>query len=137
MMTQATGAFSVSMTPTTPDADASPPSLLPQQLGRLQLLKYYSGDLQATGRGQMLTATTEVEGSAGYVAIEHVEGSLHGKRGSFVLQHSGTMARGQPQLSITIVPDSGTGDLFGISGRCQIVLQDGGHSYVLDYELHG
>ncbi len=104
-------------------------------VSRLALDKTYHGDLEATGLGTMVSATTQVKGSAGYIALERVTGVLHGRRGSFVMQHSGTMTRGAPQLAITIVPDSGTGDLAGIAGSCGIVVEDGEHSYELRYTL--
>ncbi|MGH9591858.1 MAG: DUF3224 domain-containing protein, partial [Bryobacteraceae bacterium] len=85
--------------------------------------------------GQMLTAGTDVKGSAGYVAIERVTGTLQGRTGSFTLQHSGTMAHGALQLLITVVPDSGTGQLTGIAGTFNIQIADGKHSYVFDYTL--
>jgi len=83
----------------------------------------------------MLTAGTEVAGSAGYVAIERIIGALHGRSGSFILQHSGTMTRGAPQLAVTVVPDSGTGQLVGLSGRMTIEIADDRHSYALAYTL--
>lgn len=105
-------------------------------VGRFTLDKRYHGDLKATGKGQMLTASTEVKGSGAYVAIERVTGTLKGKEGSFALQHMGTMTRNTPELNITIVPDSGTGDLKGISGKMNIVIApDGKHSYDLEYTL--
>jgi hypothetical protein len=97
--------------------------------------KTYSGDLVGKGVGRMLSAMTEVKGSAGYVAIERVSGTLHGRTGSFVLQHSGTMSRGAQQLVITIVPDSGTGELAGITGSKMIRIVEGKHFYDMDYEL--
>ena len=107
-------------------------------LGRLILDKQYHGDLEATGKGQMLTAGTEVKGSAAYVAIERVTGTLKGHTGSFVLQHSGTMTQGAGQLVITIVPDSGTGELKGITGKMTIhIAPDGKHSYDFEYTLPG
>jgi hypothetical protein len=103
---------------------------------RFVLLKSYTGDLKATGRGQMLASTTAIEGSAGYVAIEHVEGTLAGSEGSFVIQHFGVMNRGTPNLRVTIIPDSGTGDLAGISGKLAIDIdQQGVHKYTLTYEM--
>jgi hypothetical protein len=104
-------------------------------LGRMALGKVFSGDLQATGQGEMLTALTGVDGSAGYVALERVTGSLHGRRGSFVLQHHGLTDRGTQHLSITIVPDSGTGELTGLTGTLSISIVEGRHHYVLAYEL--
>ncbi len=104
-------------------------------LGRYSLDKQYHGDLQATSKGTMLTAGTEVKGSAGYVALERVTGTLHGRSGSFVLQHSATMTRGEPQLSITVVPDSGSGQLVGLTGKMNIIIAAGKHSYEFDYTL--
>ena len=129
-MPNAHGPFEVRMTP----------QLLHEQaihtgLGRLALDKTFHGDLEATSQGEMLAARTSVEHSAGYVALEQVSGTLHGRSGSFVLQHSGTMNRGAPQLVITVVPDSGTGELVGLSGAMTIENVDGQHSYTLAYEL--
>ena len=129
-MPVARGPFDVQLKPQPqedPVGDAS--------VGRLSLDKQFHGDLEASGKGQMLSAGTDVKGSAGYVAIERVTGALHGRRGTFALQHSGTMTRGAPQLSITVVPDSGTGQLQGLSGRLLITITDGKHSYEFDYEL--
>ena len=78
---------------------------------------------------------TDVQGSAGYVAMERVNGKLHGRNGTFALQHSGTMTRGAPQLIITVVPDSGTGELAGLSGKMTINIVDGKHFYEFDYTL--
>jgi hypothetical protein len=103
--------------------------------GRISISKQFSGDLQAVSIGEMLSAMTAVKGSAGYVAIERVVGSLQGKRGSFVLQHSGTMNRGDPSLSVTVVPDSGTEDLAGLRGSLTITIREGIHCYGFDYEI--
>jgi hypothetical protein len=97
--------------------------------------KTYSGDLVGTGKGEMLIAGTAVKGSAGYVAIERVNGTLGGRNGSFVLQHTGTMNRGVPQLSVAVVPDSGTGELAGLAGTLAIIIQGGKHRYDFDYTL--
>jgi hypothetical protein len=97
--------------------------------------KRFHGDLEATSKGEMLMAGTAVEGSAGYVAIEIVSGTLQGRSGTFVLQHSGTMTRGAPQLTITVVPDSGTGQLLGLAGRMTIIIAGGKHSYDFEYTL--
>ena len=105
------------------------------KLGRMSINKTISGDLVAVTTGQMLSAMTNVEGSAGYVAIERVEGSLHGKRGSFALQHSGTMNRGASGLAITVVPDSGTDELVGVAGEFKIIIVNGKHSYEFSYSL--
>ena len=105
------------------------------RLGRMSLEKRFQGELEATSAGQMLSVGTEVAGSAGYVAMERVNGTLHGRTGSFALQHSGTMTRGEPQLSVTVVPDSGTGQLVGIAGRMTIKIVDGKHFYEFRYTL--
>jgi len=99
--------------------------------------KTIRGDLEATTQGQMLSAGTTIPNSAGYVAIERVEGTLHGRKGSFVLQHNATMNRGIPSLSVAVVPDSGTGELEGLTGTFEIIREPGKHSYVFEYELHG
>lgn len=104
-------------------------------MGHLSLDKEFRGDLVATSKGEMLSAGTNVKGSAGYVAIERVIGTLHGRRGSFVLQHSGTMTRGAPQLSVSVVPDSGTDELVGLAGTMAIIIADGKHSYEFSYTL--
>jgi hypothetical protein len=127
-MTHAAGSFEVKLSPQddkTGDA----------KLSRMTIEKQFHGDLEATSKGQMLAANTDVKGSAGYVAIERVTGKLHGRTGDFVLQHSGTLTRGAPQLTVTVVPDSGTGDLAGLAGRMTIVIDGGKHSYEFDYTL--
>jgi hypothetical protein len=106
-------------------------------LGRLSVDKQYRGDLEAVGKGEMLSAGGTVKGSAAYVAIERVQGSLHGRAGTFILQHLGVMTRGAPQLSISVVPDSGTGALTGLSGTMAIIITGGQHSYEFDYQLDG
>lgn len=127
-MTHASGTFEVKMTPQDDKSEDA-------NLGRMLLDKQFHGDLEATGKGQMLTAMTPVQGSAGYVAIEKVTGTLNGKTGTFVLQHTGTMTRGTPELSISVVPDSGTGQLAGIAGRMDIKVEGGKHSYEFEYIL--
>ncbi|NML31363.1 DUF3224 domain-containing protein [Paraburkholderia antibiotica] len=107
------------------------------KLGRMSIDKQISGDLVATTQGQMLSAMTDVKGSAGYVAIEQVSGTLAGKQGTFVLQHHGMMNRGASSLSVTVVPDSGTGELSGIDGEFRIEIVDGAHSYEFAYRLPG
>jgi Protein of unknown function (DUF3224) len=126
----ALGTFAVKLAPLTFEA-------LPEgaKLGRMSIDKQITGDLVATTVGQMLSAMTEVKGSAGYVAIERVEGALHGRKGSFVLQHTGTMNRGVPSLSVTVVPDSGTGELVGLAGNFKIVIEGGKHSFEFSYTL--
>jgi hypothetical protein len=104
--------------------------------GRMSLDKRYHGDLDAISKGEMLNAMTAIQGSAGYVAIEKVAGTLDGRKGTFVLQHNGTMTRGEPRLDIVVVPDSGTGELTGLRGAMKIVIaEDGKHFYELEYEL--
>ena len=105
------------------------------KIGRMSIDKSISGDLVATTIGQMLSAMTEVKGSAGYVAIEKVEGVLQGKKGTFVLQHTGTMKQGTPSLSVTVVPDSGTGELVGLAGEFNIIIAGDKHSYEFKYSL--
>ncbi len=105
-------------------------------LGRHTLAKAYHGALEATATGEMLSAGTATPGSAGYVAIEKVTGTLEGRPGSFYLQHSGTLTRGVGTLAIHVIPDSGTDGLTGLKGTMQIVIAEGGaHSYVFEYEL--
>ena len=128
-MPQAKGSFEVKIVPLPPDAGASDTTL-----GRMSLDKQIHGDLEATGKGQMLTAGTP-SSSGVYVAIERVTGTLHGRKGSFVLHHTGIMTRGQPQLIIAVVPDSGTDELAGISGNLSIEIADGKHFYTFDYTL--
>lgn len=101
----------------------------------MSLDKQFHGDLEGTSKGEMLTAMTSVQGSAGYVAIERVSGTLHGRSGTFVLQHNATMTRGAPQLAIIVVPDSGTGQLAGLAGKMTINIADGKHSYEFEYTL--
>lgn len=105
------------------------------KLGRLSIDKQIVGDLVATTTGQMLSAMTDTKGSAGYVALERVVGALQGRSGTFVLQHTGTMNKGAPSLSVTVVPDSGTGELVGLAGDFKIIQSDGKHSYEFTYRL--
>jgi hypothetical protein len=125
-MHTATGGFDVKLTPISP-ADAA--------VGAMSIAKTFHGDLDATSTGQMLAVRTGVQGSAGYVAMEHVTGTLGGKHGSFSLQHSGTMTRGTPSLSVTVVPDSGTDGLAGIAGSMEIIIEGGQHHYRFRYTL--
>jgi hypothetical protein len=104
-------------------------------LARMSIDKQFRGDLEGTSAGEMLSAGTVTKGSAGYVAIERVSGTLAGRKGTFVLQHSATMNRGLPSLSIAVVPDSGTGELAGLTGEMMIVIEDGKHSYDFEYTL--
>ncbi len=136
----ASGRFTVRMQPLDPAGPAAGDAVgtrADTTLGRLALDKRYDGDLAATGQGTMLTAMSSTPGSAAYVAIERVTGSLHGREGSFVLQHAGTMDRGAPTLAVSVVPDSGSGELAGLGGRLAITVSDGVHHYRLDYSLPG
>jgi hypothetical protein len=126
----ASGTFEVKMKSQAPEEGVGDPTV-----GRMSLDKQFYGGLEAVSRGQMLAAMTGVEGSAGYVAIERVSGTLDGRAGTFALQHSGTMTRGTPQLVINVVPDSGTGQLAGLAGRMTINIDDGEHSYDFEYTL--
>jgi len=128
-MTHARGSFEVTITPQAQDAAEG------AAIVRLSIDKQFHGDLEARSKGQMLAAGTAIEGSAGYVAIEQASGTLHGRSGSFVLQHSGTMARGAGRLVITVVPDSGAGELVGLVGEMTINIVDGKHFYDFEYTL--
>jgi hypothetical protein len=129
-MMRAEGTFDVKLTPQRL-ADAGADALL----GRMSVAKQFHGDIEGTGTAEMLTALTAVEGSAGYVAIERVSATVGGRKGTFVLQHSGTMTRGAQQLTITVVPDSGTGELTGLKGTMTIRIEGGTHYYELTYSL--
>jgi len=128
MTSRAKGTFEVKVIPQAADNGF-------EAVGRMLLDKQFQGDLEAVSKGQMLAAMTAVQGSAGYVAIELVSGKLKGRAGTFVLQHDGIMNRGKPQLSVTVVPDSGTGELEGLSGKMDIIIEGGKHSYVFDYTI--
>lgn len=130
MTHHARGTFEVQLTPQ-PLADEG----ADLSLGRLAIAKVFAGDLAGSSRGEMLSARTAVEGSAGYVAIERVTGTLRGRAGSFVLQHSGTLTRGVQQLTITVVPDSGAGELVGLAGTMSLQIADGVHAYDLAFTL--
>ena len=126
------GTFDVTTIPQQPDSSAAGP------FSRLFLDKTYHGDLDATGHGQMLAFQSPVHGSAGYVAMEQVKGSLAGRDGSFVLQHVGTMKQGEVvTLAVTVVPDSGTGDLTGLAGELVISFEGKQHLYEFRYTLPG
>jgi hypothetical protein len=131
MPAHAAGPFEVKLTPQDDKLDPT--------LGRMTIDKQFHGDLEATSKGQMLTGMTDVKGSAGYVAIERVTGTLrtaNGSRsGSFTLQHSGTLNHGKPELSVTVVPDSATGELAGLTGKMNIIITEGKHSYDFEYTL--
>lgn len=126
------GPFEVKVTPQKPDTQIARSA----NLGRLTIDKRFHGDLEASAKGEMLATQSEVKGSAGYVALERVTGKLQGRSGSFVLQHSATMKRGEPESTITVVPDSGTGELTGLTGSMRInVAPDGSHSYEFDFRI--
>ena len=130
-MTQvAKGTFEVSIKPLSVENAGQD-----DKLGRMSIDKTISGDLIATTRGQMLTAGTDVKGSAGYVAIEQVDGTLNGRKGTFILQHTATMNRGEPTMDIHVVPESGTGELTGLEGNFKIQIIDGEHRYEFSYHL--
>jgi hypothetical protein len=122
----AKGTFDVKLEPLPTDDHA---------LGRFRVNKTFAGDLVGTGEAQMLSIGTVVEGSAGYVAIDRIDGTLHGRQGSFVLQHNGLMERGEGTLQVVVVPDSGTADLTGLRGQFDIQIVDGEHRYVFDYSI--
>jgi len=125
----ARGTFDVKITPQPSDDKSETP------LGRMTLDKVFHGDLDGTSHGEMLTGGTTVKGSGVYVAVERVEGTLNGHKGTFLLHHTGVMTRGAPELSITVVPDSGTGQLTGITGKLNIQIDQGKHSYDFEYTL--
>jgi len=128
MTNRASGTFEVKLNPQDDGADAP--------VGRMTIDKQFQGDLSATSKGQMLMSSSpSVNGSAGYVAIEKVTGTLSGRSGSFYLQHSGTMTRGVGDLTITVIPDSGTDELLNLQGKMNIIIADGKHSYEFEYEL--
>jgi hypothetical protein len=129
-MNRAHGTFEVKLIPQALDDPAEAPIL-----SRMSIDKHFHGDLEATSKGQMLAVGTDVKGSAGYVAMERVIGTLHGQSGTFALQHTGTMTRGAPQLSISVVPDSGAGQLVGLTGKMAINIVDGKHLYDFEYTL--
>jgi Protein of unknown function (DUF3224) len=132
MTERATGSFEVKAVHQKPDTQIARAA----SLGRLTIDKRYHGELEGTGKGEMLAAQTDTKDSAGYVALERVTGTLKGRNGSFVLQHNGTMDRGKAATSIAVVPDSGTGELRGLAGRMNIIVAaDGAHSYEFDFRL--
>jgi uncharacterized protein DUF3224 len=128
MTAHARGTFEVKLTPQT-DAGTDP------SLGRMTIDKQYQGDLEGSGKGQMLTAGPVAKGSGGYVAMELVDGKVAGRTGTFALQHSGTMTQGKPELSITVVPGSATGQLEGLAGKMNIIVEGGQHSYDFEYTV--
>lgn len=126
----AKGTFEVALKPLASDEQPGATTL-----GRMSLDKHFAGDLIAVGKGEMLTAMTLTKGSAGYVAIERVTGTLHGRTGGFVFQHSGIMDKGAQSLSISVVPDSGTDQLVGLSGQFSLKVEGGKHFYEFEYSL--
>ena len=128
---KAVGTFDVKITPQASDLSPEGPNL-----GRMSIDKQYHGDLDAVAKGEMITAAgLAVKESAAYSAVERVTGTLHGRKGSFALQHTGVMDRGKPSLNITAVPDSATGELAGLTGRMDIIIEGKQHSYVFEYEI--
>lgn len=128
MTNEANGTFEVNLSPQqNPEEHAA--------IGRMLIDKQFYGDLEASSKGQMLAYRTAVENSAGYVALEQVAGKLHGRSGTFVLQHSGTINRGDSQLTLTVVPDSGTDELSGLSGEMEIIIEGDQHHYRFEYEV--
>ena len=131
-MARAKGEFDVKLNPISayaPDTPVGPP------LGRMSIDKQFRGDLDGTSVGEMLTAGSAIKGSAAYVAVERVTGTLNGKTGSFALHHTGSMSRGNGELSVIVAPDSGTGELTGLTGEMAIIIADGKHSYEFEYQL--
>lgn len=131
MTIRASGTFEVKLAPQ-PMHDA----LEGSKLGRMSIDKAFAGDLNGTSRGEMLSAMTDTKGSAGYVAVEEVTGTLNGRTGTFVLQHNATMDRGAPSLNIIVVPDSGMGELTGLTGNMAINIEDGKHFYEFEYNIN-
>ena len=128
MTTHIHGTFEVKLVPQAHEENVGDASV-----GRMSIEKQFFGDLDATSKGQMFAVRTEVSGSAGYVAMERVVGTLQGRKGSFALQHSGTMTRGEKQLSVSVVPDSGTEQLKGLSGTMGIEIVEGKHLYIFEF----
>lgn len=128
MIATAQGTFEVTLTPQPPTPGVGHPSV-----ARMAIAKRFVGDLEATSLGEMLSVRSGVDGSAGYVAMERVEGTLFGRQGTFALQHNGRMDRGAKALSVTVVPDSGTDELAGLSGSMRIDITDGVHRYTFEH----
>ncbi len=132
MSQRATGTFDVKVTPQKPDTQVARAA----NLNRLTIDKRFHGDLEGVSKGEMLALQADVKGSAGYVALERVTGKLKGKTGSFVLQHSATMTRGETESRISVLPDSATGELRGLTGTMTITVgEDGAHSYAFDFRI--
>jgi hypothetical protein len=130
MTGHATGTFDVKVVPQAADDQSKSAAV-----SRMSIDKQFHGGLEGTSRVEMLTAGTDVKGSAVYVAIEQFTGTLAGRKGSFLLHHTGIMTRGTPQLTVSVVPDSGTGQLVGLTGEMNITIADGKHSYDFAYTL--
>jgi Protein of unknown function (DUF3224) len=128
---RATGTFEVKLNP----QKADNPQAESAKLSRMSADKWYHGDLEGKGQAEMLASPPDAKGSGVYVAIERVTGALKGRRGSFLLQHGGVMTRGVGQLTITVVPDSGTDELTGLSGKMNVIIENGKHSYEFEYTL--
>jgi len=126
----AAGTFDVKISPLEPAFKADDNSV-----GRYSIDKQFHGDLEGSSKGEMLSGMGTVKGSGGYVAIERVSGTLHGRTGTFILQHNGTMQDGAYHLNVIVVPDSGTGQLAGLDGKMEIIIKDGKHSYDFAYTL--
>ncbi len=130
-MTRATGTFEVKLAPAGNDSTPEGPNL-----GRMSMDKTFKGDFEGVGKGEMITAAgIAVKESAAYSAVERLTGTLHGKKGSFALQHTGIMDRGKPSLTITVVPDSATGELAGLTGKLDIIIEGKEHKYVFEYSI--
>jgi len=129
MTTRASGQFDVKVTPLPADDKSD--------FGRLALDKSFRGDLDGVSKGEMLAFGTGESGSGAYVALERVSGTLHGRKGTFVLQHNGSMSGGKAQMTVTVVPDSGTEELSGLAGKMTIHIAEGKHSFDFDYTLGG
>ena len=128
---RASGTFEVKLAPVGNDSTAEGPNL-----GRMSIDKVFTGDFDGVSKGEMITAAgITVKASAAYSAVERLTGALHGKQGSFALQHTGIMDRGRPSLTITVVPDSGTGELTGLTGKMDIIIEGKEHKYVFEYSM--
>lgn len=132
MTTVARGTFDVKLVPL-----GSSEAAEGSAIGRMSIDKTFHGDIEGTSVGEMMSAMGAVKGSGTYVALERVTGTVHGKRGTFVLAHQGTMVRGTPTLTVTVVPDSGTGELTGLTGSLNIIIEGSKHSYEFTYSLAG
>lgn len=127
-----TGSFEVKLQPLEPYTGGKDGI----KIGRMSIDKTFSGELSAVSTGEMLSAATPAEGSAGYIALEQVTGSLSGRKGGFVLHHYGVMNRTGSKLLLEVIPDSGTGELTGISGKMLVRIENNEHYYDFDYELN-